>query len=180
MIVFRSATEKDIEGIAALHTRSWQQNYRGALSDDFLDNKAPTERLNVWESRLKKGNTNQVVIVAETDHEIVGFVCVYLNHNKEYGSLLDNLHVSSSMQGKGVGHRLMYLAAKEIEQKLPNSDMYLWVLEQNVNAIRFYEGLGGERIETVKEMDIGDRPVVKSRYYWKSLKKLITEKQKDQ
>lgn len=175
MLVFRSAAEEDIEGIATLHARSWQQNYRGAMSDDFLDNQAPAERLKVWGSRLKKEAANQLVIVAETNQEIVGFVCVLFDQNKEYGALLDNLHVSSFLQGRGIGRQLMHLAAKEIEQKRPNSDMYLWVLEQNVSAIRFYEGLGGEKVETVEEMDIGDRPIVKSRYYWKSLEKLVAE-----
>ena len=37
MLVFRSATEKDAKGIAALHAKSWQQNYRGTFSDYFLD-----------------------------------------------------------------------------------------------------------------------------------------------
>jgi len=176
MLVFRSATEKDAKGIAALHAKSWQQNYRGALSDEFLDGEAPAERLNVWESRLGNNDPNQHVIIADNDEEIVGFVCIFLNHSEKYGSLLDNLHVFSEMQGSGVGYRLMNLAAKEIQRQLPNSDMYLWVLEQNKNAIRFYEVLGGEKIETVEEMDIGDIPVIKSRYYWKSLEKLLVEK----
>lgn len=178
MLVFRPATEKDIKGIAALHTKSWRQNYRGALSDKFLDHEAQAERLNVWESRLKKSSPNQHVIVAEYVNEIVGFVCLFFNQSKEYGTLLDNLHVSATMQRKGIGYRLMNLAAKEIQHYLSDSNMYLWVLEQNLKAIEFYEALGGEKVETVEEMDIGDRPVIKSRYYWKSLEKLIVEKEK--
>lgn len=173
MIRFRTATKKDVKGIAALHAKSWQQNYRGALSDEFLDEKAPSERLNVWESRLGNNDADQHVIIADNDNEIVGFVCVFLNHSEKYGTLLDNLHVSSETQGKGIGRQLMNLAAEEIQRQLPDSDMYLWVLEQNVNAIGFYETLGGEKIETVEEMDIGDRPVIKTRYYWKSLEKLL-------
>lgn len=178
MIRFRSANESDVKGIAALHVKSWQQNYRGALSDEFLDDKAPSERLKVWESRFKDINPDQKVIVAENANEIVGFVCVFLNHSQEYGSLLDNLHVSSAMQGRGIGYQLMNLAANEIQNHLQDSDMYLWVLEQNVKAIKFYKSLGGEEVETVHEMDIGDRPVTKSRYYWKSLEKLLVEQRK--
>jgi len=175
MLRFRSAIGRDAEAIAALHTKSWQQNYRGALSDEFLDNEAPSERLKVWQSRLKSESRDQIVILAENDGELVGFVCVYLNKSQKYGSLLDNLHVHSAMQGKGIGYRLMSLAAKEVHRQLPNSDMYLWVLEQNSGAIQFYENLGGEKIETVEEIDIGNQKVFKSRYYWKSLQNLLTE-----
>jgi len=179
MVQFRPASENDAQAIAALHAKSWQQNYRGALSDEFLDNEAPPERLKVWESRLKNHNPNQIVIVAENDQKIIGFVCAFLNHNQEFGSLVDNLHVASHRHGEGIGCRLMNLAAKEIDNRLPNSNMYLWVLEQNKGAIKFYEALGGKKIETVEEIDIGDQIVIKSRYYWKSLYGII-EKEKDQ
>jgi hypothetical protein len=32
---YRSATERDIESIAALHAESWRRNYRGAYLDAF-------------------------------------------------------------------------------------------------------------------------------------------------
>ena len=173
MIVLRSASKSDIQAIAALHVKSWRQNYRGALSDDFLDNKASSERLNVWRSRLQNSAPGQYVAVAEYNKEVVGFVCLFFDHSSEYDALLDNLHVCSTMQGKGVGRQLMRLAAEKIELRRPDSSMYLWVLQQNSGAIRFYEALGGIKIETVEEMDIGDIPVIKSRYYWKSLAPLL-------
>ena len=173
MVSYRSATEKDIEGIASLHARSWQEHYRGALSDDFLDEHALSDRKLVWSERLQNSDPGQKVIVALSDGIIEGFVCVFLEHSQSYGTLLDNLHVASKLKGHGIGTQLMLMAAEAISERLPDSGMYLWVLDQNHDAIRFYENLGGTKIETVKEMDIGDRPVVKSRYYWKTVASLI-------
>lgn len=172
-MVFRPASKNDAYAIAALHAKSWQQNYRGALSDEFLDTKAPSERLDVWQSRLQNAPLDQFVATAESDGKLVGFVCLYFDHSGDYGTLMDNLHVSSEMQGQGVGRQLMRLAAEKMELRRPGSSMYLWVLQQNLGAMRFYESLGGQKLETVEELDIGDVPVIKSRYFWKSLEPLL-------
>ena len=173
MVSYRMATESDINGIAELHALSWQENYRGALSDDFLNHHAYSDRMKVWQERLRNSDEAMHVIVAEYQNQIVGFVCVFLNHSKVYGTLLDNLHVASKMEGKGIGRKLMGLAAKTFDKTHPDSNMYLWVLVQNIRAIKFYEFLGGQKIETVEEMDIGDRPVIKSRYHWQSVRTLV-------
>lgn len=174
-MVYRNATKKDIEGIAVLHAKSWQENYRGALSDDFLDNRALSDRMTVWRERLQNSDSEKQVIVAELDGKIEGFVCFFFEHNLSFGTLLDNLHVSLKLKGQGIGTKLMRIAAKAIDKMHPDSSMYLWVLEQNLDAIRFYEALGGKKLETVEEIDIGDLPVVKSRYYWKSVRSLIKD-----
>lgn len=45
MLVFRKATIAYANDIAELHTTSWQQNYRGAFSNSYLD-KEGTRRPN--------------------------------------------------------------------------------------------------------------------------------------
>lgn len=175
MVVFRAATPSDSEGIASLHVTSWQQNYRGAFSDMFLDAEALIERRLVWQARLNENEPEQFISVAENEGAIVGFVCAYLNHSPEYGTLLDNLHVSSDMKGTGIGKNLMALVAKEADERYPHSGLYLWVLEQNEMAHNFYAHLNGKKIETVSGNDIGDRTILKSRYFWSDMKALLTE-----
>ncbi|WP_339714440.1 GNAT family N-acetyltransferase [uncultured Kriegella sp.] len=179
MVVFRTATPSDIEGIAGLHVTSWQQNYRGAFSDAFLDAEALIERRLVWQERLTSIEPRQFISVAEHEGAIVGFVCAYLNHSREYGTLLDNLHVASEMKGMGIGKSLMALVANESEERYPNSGLYLWVLEQNKKAHEFYTHLNGEKIETVSGNDIGDRTILKSRYFWSDIKTLLKRVKKE-
>lgn len=175
MLVFRKATIADAVAIAQLHATSWRQNYRGAFSDTYLDEEALDDRMQVWADRLTNPPMNQFVCVAEYDNSIVGFVCAYFNDSSEYGTLLDILHVSLEMKGKGFGKQLMGLVAREIDINYPEKGMYLWVLDQNLDAHYFYEALGGEKIETVEGHDISDRPVMKVRYYWPSMETLLTK-----
>lgn len=178
MVVYREAAPSDTEGIASLHVTSWQQNYRGAFSDAFLDAEAILERRLVWEGRLKNVDVQQFIRVAEEDGNIVGFVCAYFDHSPEYGTLLDNLHVASEMKGKGIGTNLMALVAKEVQNRCPQKGLYLWVLEQNKKAHDFYSRLNGEKIETVSGNDIGDRPILKTRYFWRTMEALLTRSDK--
>jgi len=115
MLIFRKATERDASSIARLHATSWKQHYRGAFSDTFLDTQALEDRSRVWSDRLINPVSNQFVSVVEHDASIVGFVCAYFQDSTEYGTLLDNLHVSMAMKGKGIGKQLMGIVANEIK-----------------------------------------------------------------
>ncbi|MGI9550674.1 MAG: GNAT family N-acetyltransferase [Aurantibacter sp.] len=172
MVAFRSAKETDAEAVAALHAKSWQQNYRGVFSDQFLDQEVVGERLSVWKERLANPPENQFVRLAEIDNKFVGFVCGYFDDHSEYGTLIDNLHVNSEFIGQRIGEKLMVDAARFLEEKNRTS-MYLWVLVNNTKAIRFYERIGGKSLETVNDFDIGDREITKTRYYWPDLKFIL-------
>ncbi|MCM4172417.1 N-acetyltransferase [Arenibacter sp. TNZ] len=175
MITYREAKSKDYIKIAELHVISWQQHYRGDFSDQFLDEEAASEREEVWKDRLINPSPNQFVLVAEQDGEICGFACAFMDDNVQFGALLDNLHVSESAKGRGIGKHLISLVAQEVLRNNPTTKMYLWVLKNNRIAIGFYERLGGVNIETVIGNDIGDKEVLKCRMVWDSLQLLAKD-----
>ncbi len=178
MISFRSATKNDYKMIATLHAKSWQQNYRGAFSDYFLDMEVLNDRLAVWKERLENPKRNQFVFLAEIENSFVAFVCGYIDDDPKYGSLIDNLHVDSEFIGQGIGEKLMIEAAKFLMEQ-DRLSMYLWVLASNRKAARFYERVGGRPAETVNDFDIGDREITKTRYYWSSLKSILDSNNKE-
>jgi len=141
----RNATTTDAAAIAALHAESWRIAYRGMLQDDYLDRKIFPERLALWEERFRTPGANQYVIVAEIDAKVAGFACAYGDEDATWGSFLDNLHVTPEFKRKGVGSALMRDVAQWSLKSWPDCGMYLWVLESNTPAIRFYEKVGGRR-----------------------------------
>ncbi len=142
-ITLRSATPFDAPRIAALHTRSWRENYAGDMSDDYLTHEAPAERLSVWTNRFTDTPENMRVVLAEAGTQLLGFCCLFFDHDPTDGTLLDNLHVHADYKGHGIGKRLMHDAAEAVLSYDPAGKLYLWVLESNTPAMTVYRRLGG-------------------------------------
>ncbi len=165
-MIYRNATRSDADDIALLHTLSWQDAYRGLFSDDFLANGALNDRKAVWNQRLKESNPNQFVMVAEESEALLGFVCLFVGYDEKFGALLDNLHVAPGQQRRGIGKRLTRNAMAWLRKIDPSCQMYLWVFTDNVNAIRFYEALGGATADEMLYTGIGDKSVPAIRMVW--------------
>ena len=143
----REATPADADAIADLHAASWRTTYRGAMRDAYLDGDVAAERRTVWHDRFAAPASNQHVIVAEASGRLVGFACVYGAADPRWGSELDNLHVRSGEQGQGVGADLLAAVARWTSTTYPDGALYLWVLDGNDGARRFYERHGGRDAE---------------------------------
>ena len=138
------ATPQHAPHIAALHARSWQENYTDAMSATYLQQKAPAERLAVWTERFAHPAPGMRVLLAEDDNgQLIGFSCFFLDHHPEDGTLLDNLHVRADRQGTGLGKHLMQATARLTLAEGQNDKLYLWVLDSNTRARNVYERLGG-------------------------------------
>jgi ribosomal protein S18 acetylase RimI-like enzyme len=148
-IVFRDASAKDIEVIAALHGDSWRRHYRGAYLDSFLDGDVVADRQAVWSERLTAPTADQFTIVADRNGVVVGFVHMILDEDPQWGALLDNLHVTHRLKRRGIGSRLLGEAANGLVRRRPaDRRFYLWVLDQNTAAQSFYAACGGTKVET--------------------------------
>jgi GNAT superfamily N-acetyltransferase len=166
MIEYRLATSRDAESVASLHARSWRENYRGVYQDAFLDGDLPGERLLVWRERLERPADNQLVQLAVDGVDLVGFICAYAAHDPKWGSFIDNLHVAKAAKGTGVGRSLMRRAGAWAAHSHPGLGVYLWVLEANSPARRFYERLGAENAEVTTMETHGGALVRSCRYTW--------------
>ena len=168
-INFQLATLEDAPEIAKLHIKNWQSSYRGSWSDDFLDNIAPQKQLDIWTNRLSQPKENQHIILAKAKNQIIGFACTQFDDDPTYGALLDNLHVDADWRGYGIGKQLTLASMDWVRSKNPNSGYYLWVLEKNLGARKFYESMGGEEVETIEETkpDLGTYTIV--RCFWERL-----------
>ena len=158
VVEYREARPTDAPAIAALHTDSWRRHYRGAYSDAYLDGDVGADRLAVWSDRLADPTLERITLLAEADGALVGFAHTALDADKQWGALLDNLHVVHSQQRSGIGRRLVIQTARQLTELRPGSALHLWVLEQNTAAQAFYEALGGTRRERRLVMPPGEDP----------------------
>ena len=174
---FRHANSEDAEAIASLHTASWQRNYRGILSDNYLDGDLARDHLKKWRERCEHVDRQDqrpspfIWLALRENHQarssndIVGMSCAILDDHPQWGTLLDNLHVHPSAKRKGLGRRLLTDTAKWVRNQ-KRSRLHLTVLAQNHAAIAFYDAMQGQPVahETVTSPDNSSTPVI--RYLW--------------
>lgn len=169
----REATADDADAVARLHADSWRRHYRGAYADAFLDGDVLADRIAVWRERLREPDPHRCTLLAETSR-LIGFANSYLEDDPAWGALIDNLHVTAAHQRSGVGTRLLALTAEAIVERspAPASGVYVWVLERNTAAQRFYDALGASRAAREPVTPPGGVPArlagrpFKLRYVW--------------
>ena len=167
----RPALPPDAPAIARLHAESWRRTYRGAFSDAYLDGPVFEERATLWDQRMATPRDDQYVMLATEGDQLLGFACTFGNEDPTWGALLDNLHTAEGFEGRGIGRRLLATSARWAEQHHPGG-FYLWVLDDNARARRFYEHLGAtnEGPQPIATPDGGE--VTQLRYVWHSLQPL--------
>ncbi|MEM8645421.1 MAG: GNAT family N-acetyltransferase [Pseudomonadota bacterium] len=145
-VLLRNATHEDASAITALHLASWRSAYRGVLPDTYLDGEAEAERSAHWDKTLSSLKPEDLVLVAENEDGLRGFISVYRDAEPGYDAYLDNLHVLPGHRGGGLGRQLLAAAlARTIAGGAKT--LCLWAFDQNEGAIRFYKRLGGKAVE---------------------------------
>lgn len=143
----RPAEPKDSEGIARVHTLSWQSAYRGLLPDAWLDALRWEDRKIRWDAILANshsGTKGLVYVATNSDDEIVGFASIGPSRDEDPEQ--DQVHelyaiyLSPTYWGEGIGATLL----RTIMQQVPKSAkrLELWVLEDNLRGRHFYERQG--------------------------------------
>jgi GNAT superfamily N-acetyltransferase len=175
-MLIRSATLADAMAVAHLHAASWRIAYRGMLRDEYLDGDIIPERERVWKERFRNPLPNQQVFVAEEQNKIIGFVCAFGGEDQRWGTFIDNLHVAPDLKRKKIGAQLMAAVADWCATAYPPRGLYLWVVEVNEPARRFYDRMGGINVEKDLWHPPGGGELVKFRYVWEDLTVLMNWK----
>ncbi|MGR5159399.1 N-acetyltransferase family protein [Vibrio owensii] len=169
----RLAEYKDYERIAQLHVDSWKRHYRGMLSDGYLDSEAIDDKLLIWQTRLTNPPFNQHVVLAEEGGLLLGFVCVFGNHDFERGSFIEALHVDDSYRGRGIGKQLLLAVAEWQQQYFKDCGLYLEVISQNEPAIQFYQHIGGQECQERNWKAPGGGEVLEKVFRWSNAQSLV-------
>ncbi len=130
-ISIRKGTKEDMPAVHAL------------ISELALYEKAPQEVTNTVADMIRDGFGDQPVfrcLVAEVDHEVKGMAIYFVKYStwKGKGIYLDDIVVTESMRGKGLG-KLLFEAVVEDSKQLQATQLHWQVLDWNEPAINFYK-----------------------------------------
>ncbi|MFP8967322.1 GNAT family N-acetyltransferase [Pokkaliibacter sp. CJK22405] len=175
-IQFRLATQQDVEAIAALHTLSWQTSLQEIFPAQFLTEQVPHMHRQHWLETL--ATPKGYLCVAELNDALVGFIFCHTNDDlKEWGCLIDNLHVHPDMKGRGLGRQLAQHAAHWCRDIQSCNALHLWVAEGNRAAINSYLRWGGERVERCLHHHQGGPSIWAYRFYWENLSQTLLQQE---
>ncbi|MEO6277629.1 GNAT family N-acetyltransferase [Roseateles sp.] len=173
LVALRAMRTEDADAVAALHATSWRSAYRGMLPDDFLDNHVVADRQAVWRERLLGPATAPAfgVVAEDAAGRMIGFAYVQPHHDPVWGTLVDNLHVHPDHKGGGLGRRLLQAVATRLGPE-HTQPVFLWVLDANEPAKRFYARMGAEFAERGVAPPFGGVSLPEWRCVWRDLSTL--------
>ena len=169
---------QDATAIAHVHIDTWRTTYRGIVTDEYLSNMSYDRGKRVWETTLQDPKTQSVFVAEDEQNRIVGFATcgAAREERRTFDGELYAIYVLQTMQGKGIGRRLVLSATHDLKDRGSHS-MLVWVLAENPFK-RFYEELGGEQF-TTKDAVVGGKTLKELGFGWKNLDSLIGDLTED-
>jgi ribosomal protein S18 acetylase RimI-like enzyme len=156
-IDIRRAEPRDAQAIADVHHQAWRGAYAGIIPHRALNAMISRRGGEWWANAIRRAAT---VLVVEIGGKIAGYTTVGRNRARELpqqGEIYE-LYLRPEYQGVGLGSRL-FAAAR---QKLADhglKGMVVWALEDNTNALSFYEGAGGR--DVAEGVEVFDQKALK-------------------
>ena len=148
IIIKAAETDEELCGRGYVHCTSWQEAYRGIVCDRYLD----TMTVEATTARARKFPEN--TLIAKDKEKVVGFAVYGPSRDED---LMDAgevvvIYVLSEYYDRNIGYRLMNEAISRLKEY---NTIFVWVLEKNERAIRFYQRYGFEFDGCKKEWNLG-------------------------
>ncbi|MCF6378152.1 GNAT family N-acetyltransferase [Nocardioides KLBMP 9356] len=137
----RPAVTGDAVALTDLHLDVWDEAYADLISADVLRDRRKTrsERIRRWRSALLNDPATTLVAPEEASDRLLGFVTAGPGREpparRPAALEVMGLYIRKEMYGQGLGHALL-------QAVIDDRAAYLWILEGNERASRFYRRQG--------------------------------------
>ncbi|MDQ6432588.1 GNAT family N-acetyltransferase [Mesorhizobium sp. LHD-90] len=156
-IDIRRAEPRDADDIADVHHAAWMGAYAGIIPHKALTRMVNRRGGQWWANAIRRAAT---VIVVEIGGEVAGYATIGRNRAKELrqqGEIYE-LYLKPEYQGVGLGSRLFAAARKKLADH-GLKGLVVWALEENHNAVAFYQGAGGR--DVAEGVEVFDQKALK-------------------
>lgn len=169
--IIRKNLKKDQEQMAHIKIDGWRTAYDKIIASKYLNSLDYDTQTQRYLSSFD--DYKDLVFVAVRGDEVLGYSCFMpFDKDKKYDSELVSLYIKKSEAGRGIGSSLLIATAKEL-YSLGKENMIVWCFSDNTNAIHFYEGLGGIKVEE-KMARIGEQEYLEYGFYF-DLEKVVKQ-----
>ncbi|HVW55636.1 MAG TPA: GNAT family N-acetyltransferase [Rhizobiaceae bacterium] len=143
-IDIRRAEATDAEAIAAVHLEAWRGAYCGIIPHRALNGMINRRGPGWWANAVRRA---AMILVIDVGGTVAGYATLGRNRSrdlKQQGEIYE-LYIKPEYQGLGLGSRL-FKAARQRLNAHHFKGLVVWALEENENALAFYQGAGGRDV----------------------------------
>ena len=163
MIIRKITDTDDRYQISRIYEEGWKYAYCDIVPRDYLDG----IQTGAWAKRID--TTGRHTIVAIENDRFIGIAAYSASRYPQmngYGEII-SIYLLPEHIGKGYGKSLLQTAINGLEE-LGFKDIFLWVLEDNRSARRFYERCGFACDGTSTDINIGGKDLREIKYCYHS------------
>jgi len=134
----RKITQTDnFNAISRIYALSWKTAYKNIVPQQFLDDLSE----NRWADILKNSTYDNFVMTLNGEYIGTSGVCPARDEDMDGWGEIMSIYLLPEYFGKGHGKPLLDNSISVLSE-MGYDKVYLWVLEQNIMARRFYEKNG--------------------------------------
>lgn len=151
--------DDDIYEISSIYESSWKSAYKDIIPQEYLDG-IPSGH---WADTLKSPSLYSLLML--DGNKVIGTSSYSASRSEsmiDYGEII-SLYLLPEYTLKGYGKQLLKASVSGLN-KMGFSNIFLWVLEENYNARRFYENFGFISNGTVMYDNIGGKVLRELQY----------------
>ena len=156
--MIRSAEQNDGAALGRIYCLSWQEGYKGILPEEYLS------ALTVEFCAPKKIYPDNNLVWEDASGGLTGLVNLGASRDGEVAcGELRAIYVLPDAWGSGVAAGLFRAAVDRLKER-GFDRFFLWVLEDNFRARRFYEKMGMKCTDERKAVNIGGKETAEVKY----------------
>ena len=165
MNIHKVTETDDFNAIGEIYAQSWKTACRGIVPQDFLDELAGSR----W-AKVLSGSKYDSYVIRE-DRKYIGTSSIGAAREEKmagWGEII-SIYLLPEYFGKGYAEPLFKRAVNALCEK-GCTNIYLWVLNENIRAQRFYEKHGFHNSGEAALIDIAGAELTEIRY----IKNIVT------
>ena len=155
----------DFEAIGNIYSCSWKTAYQGIVPQHYLDELSGHR----WSSFLVDRQYDAYVILDGDLYAGTSSICAARDEKMTGWGEIISIYILPEYVGKGYADPLFDCAVTALVEKGYKS-IYLWVLDKNIRAHKFYEKHGFIKNGDTNSMVIGGKELTEIRYIKSTLK----------
>jgi len=159
MEIMKITKTKDFKAIAEIYPESWKFAYRGIVPQSYLDSLSADH----WMLVLSDNKYDTYAIADDEKYIGTASICPARDEKmKGWGEII-SIYFLPQYFGKGYSEVLFNAAIEALVDK-GFKDIYLWVLDENIRAQKFYEKNGFKKSSDTIQTTIEGKDLKEVRY----------------